>query len=102
MPPTSASFMPRGLSAGHRVDVLDLTGQRHGLPGIAAVLRPEDLAVVARADIDLLGVFGMQADRHDRAVHLDLVEAFPALAIVLAAVEATVVARRGDAQRCVE
>src|SRR5258708_3179017 len=89
-------------AAGYRVDVLDLAGQRQGLPGLAGILGAEHLAVVARADIDLTGVAVMQADRHDGAVHLDLVEALPALAAIGAAVEPAVVARGGDRKCCIK
>ena len=44
----------------------------------------------------------MQRDRHDRAVHLHLVETFPGLALVLTAIDRAVLARRGDAQRRVQ
>src|SRR4029453_16604936 len=80
------------LSASDRINVLHLARQRHRLPSLAGILSAEHLAVVAGADIDLLGIARVQADRHDRAVHLDLVEALPALAAVGAAVEAAAVA----------
>src|SRR4029453_1171235 len=83
------------LAASHRVDVLDLARKRHRLPRLAGILGAEHLAVVAGADIDLLGIGLVQADRHDRAVHLNLVEALPALAAVGAAVEAAVMAGGG-------
>src|SRR5471032_1748409 len=101
-PASSAADRRSRLAARHRVDVLHFARQRHGLPALAAVLRAEHLAVVARADIDLFGVTLMEADRHDRAVHLDLVEALPALAAVLAPVDRAVVARGGDRERGVE
>src|SRR5436190_21876377 len=65
--------------ATERVDVLDVLRQRRPAPGLAAVLRAEHLAV-ARGDVDLLLVRRMQADRHQGAVRLHLVEALPRLA----------------------
>src|SRR5262245_24842191 len=64
------------LSARQRVDVLDVLRQRRFAPSRAAVLGAEHLAV-ARRDVDLLVVGGMQADRQQRAMRLDLVEALP-------------------------
>src|SRR5262245_61874019 len=60
-------------AAGERIDVLDAGWQRRRMPSFAAVLGAKHLAV-ARGDIDLICVVGVQADRHQRAVRLDLVE----------------------------
>src|SRR6478736_2875777 len=77
----------RSLAAGDRVDVLNLAGQGHGLPGLAGVLGAENFAIIAGADINLRGVARMKPDRHDGAVDLDLVEALPALSAIAAAIE---------------
>src|SRR5262249_49486394 len=82
-------------SARHRVNIRNRAWQRQRGPTLSAILCAEDLALVARADVDLLGVGLVQSDRHDRAVHLHLVEALPGPARVLAAIDASVVARRG-------
>src|SRR5919106_330364 len=97
---TFRAAMP--LSASYRIDMLHFARQRHRLPCLAGILRAEHLAVVAGADIDLGGIAVVQADRHDRAVHLDLVEALPALAAIGAAIEAAVVAGGGDGERRIE
>jgi hypothetical protein len=68
------------LGASERVDVLHALRQRHFKPTVAAILRPEHLAIACR-DIDLLGVAVMRADRHQRAVRRHLVEALPALTV---------------------
>src|SRR5436190_24227004 len=98
---TSVSAGPMASAARHRVDVLDRARQRHRCPGLAAILGAENLALVARADVDLLGVGLMQAHRHDRTVHLHLVEALPGLACVLAAIEPAILARGRNAERAV-
>src|SRR5262249_25886391 len=100
--PARSSFARRLnplFTARHLADVL--AGPRPGqrLPGRAAVLCAEHLALIARADIDLSGVARMQPDRHDRAVHLHLVESAPSLAGIVAAIEAAVVARSRDNER---
>src|SRR6202030_2614625 len=64
---------PRGYSpARQRVNVLNGGRQRRFTPALAAVRRAEDFAV-AGGDVNLLGVGGMQADRHQGAVRLHLV-----------------------------
>ena len=63
----------RRLPTRQRVDVLHALRQRRLAPAGAAILRAEHLAV-ARGDVDLLGVGVMQADRHQRAVRLDLTD----------------------------
>src|SRR5947207_14106307 len=88
-------------AARHRVDVRDRARQRDRRPGLAALLRAEHLALVACADVDLLGVGLVQADRHDGPVHLHLVEALPGLARVLAAIKPAVLAGRSDAEGAV-
>ena len=56
--------------------------QRHLNPAFAAIPSAEYLAI-SRSDINLLGVAGMQADRHQRAVRRHLVETLPRLAVFL-------------------
>src|SRR3984957_10223810 len=81
---------PRGyLPARQRVNVLHARRQRCFAPALAAVRRAEHFAV-ARRDVDLLGVGVMQADRHQGAVWLHLVETLPGAADVLAAIERAV------------
>src|SRR5580698_9363791 len=60
-------------------------------------MRTEDFTV-ARGDIDLLRIGMMQADRHQRAVRLHLVEPLPGLANVAAAIERAVFRGRGNTQ----
>src|SRR5262249_3449461 len=97
--PLPCSTAPDHSAARHRIDVLDRTGYWQCRPGLAAILSAEHLTLVARADIDLIGVARVEPDRHDCAVDLHLVEAPPGLAGIVAAVETAVVARGGDAQR---
>src|SRR6266851_1660297 len=87
--------------ARQRVDVLDV-GHAMLPPRAAAVLGAEDLTTAAHA-VDLVGVAGMERDRHHRALGLHaVVEPRPRPAEVLAAVERTVLAARGRAQARVE
>src|SRR5579862_7152776 len=89
---------PRGYSpAGQRIDVLHAGRQRCFAPAFAAVMGAEHFAI-ARGDINLLGVGMMQADRHQGAVRLHLVEALPGAADILAAVERAVLGGRCHAQ----
>src|SRR5215203_4342149 len=89
------------LAASQRVDVLNVLRQRCLTPGLAAILRAKHLAITG-GDIDLLSVRGVQANRHQRAVRLHLVEALPALADVLAAIERAVLRRGGNAETRIE
>src|SRR5262245_26396504 len=89
------------LATRDAVDVFDRRRQGHRCPGLPSVLRTEDLPLIACADVDLVGIRVMQADRHDRAMHLHLIEALPGLARVLAAINASVLASRRDAERAV-
>src|SRR6266567_9503248 len=78
---------PAVLGAGHDVDVLHMARQWILVPGGAAVLRAEYLAATRRA-VDLIGVAGMQPNRHNGAMCLHaMVEALPGLAQVLTTVE---------------
>src|SRR5215468_11108495 len=90
------------LAARDGVEVLDAVGQALFRPRPPAVPRAEDLPAAADA-IDLLGVAPVQGHRHHRALGLDaMVEACPALAEILAAVERAVLASRGRAQAGVQ
>src|SRR5215467_5922207 len=59
-----------GSAARDRVDVLNRARQRQRRPGLSAILGAEYLALIARADIDLVRVGRMQRHRHDRSVDL--------------------------------
>ena len=71
-------------AAGYGIDVLDRPREGHRLPGVTPIAGTEDLAVITRANIDLLRVSGVKADRHNSPVHLHLVETLPARAGVAA------------------
>src|SRR5262249_3759316 len=101
---TSPLFSPRtdfdmkSSAARHRIDVLNRARQRQRRPGLSAVVGAEHLALIARAEIDLVWVGRMERHRHDRSVDLHLVKPTPRLPRVLAAIEPAVVARGGDAE----
>src|SRR6266446_10099459 len=102
--PTLSLAMEREVfsPAGDRVDVSDPVGQLVLVPALAAILGPEDLAVARRA-VDLIRVLGVQGHRHHRAPGLHaVIDAPPAPAQVVAAVERAVLAARGRAQAGVE
>src|SRR5215475_9672524 len=88
-----------GSAARDRVDVLDRARQRQRRPGLSAIMGAKHLALIARADIDLVGVVWMQRHRHDRSVNLHLVKPAPRLPRVLTPIEPAVVARGCDTER---
>src|SRR2546428_5615962 len=89
-------------SSGDGVDILDATGQRRLAPALAAVARAESLAD-ARDAVDLVGIGGVQRQRHHRRPRLHaVVQAAPRLAEIGAAIERAVLAAGGGAQAGVE
>src|SRR5713226_9659456 len=82
--------------ACERVDVAAARGQLVLIPGVSAVIGPEDLTE-ARNAIDLIGIARMQRHGHHGGLCFHgMIEALPGLAQVLSAEDGTVLApRRG-------
>ena len=80
--------------ASHAVDVLHVVGQSILLPRASAILRSEDLSA-ARGAVHARRIGRMHVDRHHRGIRFDaMIEALPALAEILAAIERAVGAAR--------
>src|SRR5262245_55536484 len=85
------------LATGDEVDILHRPRQGQRGPSFTPILRAENLALIASAYINLVGIGLMQSDRHNCAVRLDLVKALPGPTGIVAAIDATILARRGNA-----
>src|SRR6516164_2522631 len=89
----------RGSSAaGDGVNVANTVRQASLAPRLATILCPEHLAK-ARDAVDLVGIARMHCNAHHRRLGFDaVVEAFPSLADILAAVDRPVGAARRRAE----